>query len=285
MTLQTITVEVSPRRVATLTLNRPDRGNSFNQALLDELRDQLLALQADDRVRVVVLRGSGKHFCTGADLASRGDGAAAAAEPAKPPATLRDVLIAVDTLSKPTIAVVHGGALGGGAAVVACCDVALATDAAFFSIPEVRVGMAPHGVTPFLIRAMGYRNFRRYGFSGSVLQPPKPCASASCMSYATRQPSTILSPPSSMRCCLGRPARSPNSRALPHSSHRRHSPPSSRMARRTIQDRRRLSRGSQASARSANRTGIRNEHEAEHARSMPRRVAGLGAGLRGFLQR
>jgi methylglutaconyl-CoA hydratase len=166
VTLQTISVEISPRRVATLTLNRPDRGNSFNQTLLDELHDQLLALQADDRVRVVVLRGSGKHFCTGADLASRGDGSAAPTDPAKPPATLRDVLVAVDTLSKPTIAVVHGGALGGGAAVVACCDVALATEAAFFSIPEVRVGMAPHGVTPFLIRAMGYRNFRRYGFSG-----------------------------------------------------------------------------------------------------------------------
>lgn len=166
MTLQTLSVEISPRRIATVTLNRPDRGNSFNQALLDELRDQLVTLGADDRVRIVVLRGGGRHFCTGADLASRGDGAAPSAEPTRLPATLRDVLIAVDTLPKPTIAVVHGGALGGGAAVVACCDVALATEGAFFSIPEVRVGMAPHGVTPFLIRAMGYRNFRRYGFSG-----------------------------------------------------------------------------------------------------------------------
>jgi methylglutaconyl-CoA hydratase len=164
--LQTISVEVSPRRIATVTLSRPDRGNSFNQALLDELRDQLVTLGADDHVRIVVLRGSGRHFCTGADLASRGAGTAAPSEPAAPPASLRDVLIALDTLPKPTIAVVHGGALGGGAAVVACCDVALATEGAFFSIPEVRVGMAPHGVTPFLIRAMGYRNFRRYGFSG-----------------------------------------------------------------------------------------------------------------------
>jgi len=166
VTLQTISVEISPRRVATLTLNRPDRGNSFNQTLLDELSEQLAALGADDDVRAVVVRGRGRHFCTGADLASRGAGAPAADETAKRPATLRDVLVALDTLPKPTIGVVHGGALGGGAALATCCDVTLGTENAFFSIPEVRVGMPPFGVTPFLIRAMGHRNFRRYGLSG-----------------------------------------------------------------------------------------------------------------------
>jgi methylglutaconyl-CoA hydratase len=171
VTLQTISVEISPRRVATVTLNRPERGNSFNQTMLDELSEQFAALGADEQVRVVVLRGSGRHFCTGADLASRGGGAPPPAETAKPLATLRDVLIALDTLPKPTIAVVHGGAIGGGAALPACCDVALATEAAFFSIPEVRVGMAPFGVTPFLIRAMGHRNFRRYGLSGERITP------------------------------------------------------------------------------------------------------------------
>jgi methylglutaconyl-CoA hydratase len=161
--LQTITVEVSPRRIATVTLNRPDRGNAFDQTMLDELAQQFAALGADDGVRIVVLRGSGRHFCTGADLAARAPDAQAA--PAKR-ASLRDVLIAIETLPKPTVAVVHGGAVGGGAAFAACCDVALATEAAFFSIPEVRVGMAPMGVMPFLIRAMGHRSFRRYGLSG-----------------------------------------------------------------------------------------------------------------------
>ena len=169
MTLQTISVEVSARQIATVTLNRPDRGNSFNQNMLDELSEQLIALGADNHVRVVVLRGSGRHFCTGADLASRRG--APAQEPAKASPTLRDVLVALDTLPKPTIAVVHGGAIGGGAALPACCDVALATEVAFFSIPEVRVGMAPFGVTPFLIRAMGHRNFRRYGLSGERITP------------------------------------------------------------------------------------------------------------------
>ena len=164
MTLQTLVVDVSPRRIATVTLNRPDRGNAFDQTMLDELADQLKALAADDTVRIVVLRGAGRHFCTGADLASRPD--PHAADPARTPATLRDVLVALDTLPKPTVAVVHGGAIGGGAGLTACCDVAIATEAAFFSIPEVRVGMPPLGVMPFLIRAMGHRSFRRYGLSG-----------------------------------------------------------------------------------------------------------------------
>jgi methylglutaconyl-CoA hydratase len=165
VTLQTLSIDVSARRIASVTLNRPDRGNAFDQVMLDELADQLKALSADDMVRIVVLRGAGRHFCTGADLASRGPDAHPA--PAThPPASLRDVLVALDTLPKPTIAVVHGGAVGGGAAFAACCDVAIATDAAFFSIPEVRVGMPPLGVMPFLVRAMGHRSFRRYGLSG-----------------------------------------------------------------------------------------------------------------------
>jgi methylglutaconyl-CoA hydratase len=163
MTPETIAIEISPRRVATVTLNRPDRGNAFNQAMLDELGDALKALAADDAARIVTLRGAGKHFCTGADLSSRG----AAAEPQpNPKYALRDVLAILDALPKPTIAVIEGGAVGGGAGFVTCCDVAIATREAFFSIPEVRVGMAPMGIMPFMIRAIGHRAFRRYGQSG-----------------------------------------------------------------------------------------------------------------------
>ena len=165
MSFQTITVDVSARRIATITLNRPDRGTAFDQTMLDELADQLKTLGADDNVRIIVLRGSGRHFCTGADLASR-SGEAAAQPPARAPASLRDVLVALDTVPKPTMAVVQGGAVGGGAGFVTCCDVAIATEAAFLSIPEVRVGMPPFGVMPFLIRAMGHRAFRRYGLTG-----------------------------------------------------------------------------------------------------------------------
>jgi methylglutaconyl-CoA hydratase len=169
VTLQTISVDVSPRRIATVLLNRPDRGNAFNQAMLDELGETLKALAGDDSVRIVMLRGAGKHFCTGADLVARGP---SAQSQLPQPATysLRDVLAALDSLPKPTVVAVQGGAIGGGAGMVACCDVAIATDTAFFSIPEVRVGMAPMGIMPFMIRAIGHRAFRRYGLSGERLQ-------------------------------------------------------------------------------------------------------------------
>jgi methylglutaconyl-CoA hydratase len=131
--------------------------------MLDELAATLAAFSADAGVRLVVLRGSGRHFCTGADLAGR---ATAAPADEGTHASLRDVLTALDTLPKPTLALVHGAAVGGGAAFAACCDIAVATEEAFFSFPEVRVGMAPLGVAPFIVRAIGHRAFRRFGCSG-----------------------------------------------------------------------------------------------------------------------
>jgi len=152
-------VEISPRGVATLTLNRPERANAIDQAMLEALAQQCAERGADDNTRVVVLRGNGKNFCGGADLSARRDGET-------PTVTLVDVLAALDRCAKPTVAVVQGAAVGGGAGLAACCDVVIAAETAFFSIPEVRVGMAPLGVAPFMIRAMGHRAFRRYGLSG-----------------------------------------------------------------------------------------------------------------------
>lgn len=157
-----IAVEVSWRGIATITLNRPERSNAFDQAMLDALARQFVERAADAATRIVVLRGSGRHFCGGADLVARGMEPA----PTTGQVSLVDALAALDRLPKPTVAVVHGAAVGGGAALVACCDIVLAVDGAFFAIPEVRVGMAPLGVAPFLIRAMGHRSFRRYGLSG-----------------------------------------------------------------------------------------------------------------------
>jgi methylglutaconyl-CoA hydratase len=157
-----IEVEVSARGIATILLNRPERSNAIDQATLDDLARQFVSLGADERVRIVVLRGAGKHFCAGADLVAR----ASAAGPSPAQTTMVDMLAALDRLPKPTVAAVLGAAIGAGAALAACCDVAVAADSAFFSIPEVRIGMAPLGVTPFVIRAIGHRSFRRYGLSG-----------------------------------------------------------------------------------------------------------------------
>src|SRR5437763_12483380 len=94
--LQTISIDISARRIATVTLNRPDRGNAFDQRMLDELTAEFSHLGANDQVRVVVLRGAGRHFCTGADLAARGsDAHAPSSEPVRTPATLRDALVAL----------------------------------------------------------------------------------------------------------------------------------------------------------------------------------------------
>ncbi len=162
MSLKTITCEVSARGVATIALNRPDRSNAINQIMLDELGAQLTALARDDAVRVIVLRGNGKHFCAGADVAGRAGGS----ETPAAQFTLHGVLAALDAQPQPTLAIVNGAAAGGGAALAACCDVVLAAEQAFFSIPEVRLGMAPVRLAPLFIRAMGYRSFRRYGQSG-----------------------------------------------------------------------------------------------------------------------
>jgi methylglutaconyl-CoA hydratase len=171
VTFQAIAVEISARRIATILLNRPERGNAFDQTMLDELGEALAALAADEAARVVVLRASGRHFCTGADLSARAAAApahvaAGAGTGASAPMSLREVLARLDALPKPTLAVVQGAAVGGGAAFAACCDVVIAAESAFFSIPEVRVGMPPLGVAPFLVRAIGHRSFRRYGLSG-----------------------------------------------------------------------------------------------------------------------
>ena len=168
MTLETIICELSGRGVATITLNRPERSNALNVTMLNELGAQLAALASDQSARVVVLRGSGKHFCAGADVAGRGGADA-------PPArfSLHQVLAALDAQPQPTLAVVQGAAAGGGAALAACCDVVVAAEQAFFSIPEVRLGMAPVRLAPFFIRAMGRRSFRRYGLSGERIPAPE----------------------------------------------------------------------------------------------------------------
>lgn len=158
---ETIRTDISPRGVATVTLDRPHSYNAFNQQMLHEFAETLAALATDHRVRVVVIRGAGKHFSAGADVTP----------PKEPQADVKhtgfiELFLALDDFPKPTIAIVHGACAGGSAALVACCDLVLATETAFFSIPEVRIGVAPVGVTPTLIRAMGYRAYRRYAMSG-----------------------------------------------------------------------------------------------------------------------
>lgn len=142
--------------VATLTLNRPAVHNALDEALIAALTQSIEHLAADDSVRVLVLAGQGKSFCAGADL----DWMRRAAhfteqqnvEDARRLARLLDVLA---RCPKPTIAMVQGAAIGGGAGLVAACDFALATQDAEFAFSEAKLGLVPAVISPYLIRAIG----------------------------------------------------------------------------------------------------------------------------------
>ncbi|MGZ5813704.1 MAG: enoyl-CoA hydratase/isomerase family protein, partial [Xanthobacteraceae bacterium] len=152
---------VDRRGVATLTLNRPEKGNRYSQAMLDTLLAEMTRLGAEPAVRVIVLRAGGKHFCVGAEI---GEEQPAVKEKSR--ATLPGLCLAFDEVPKPTVALVHGGCIGGGIALVSCCDIVIAARDAFFSLPEVRLGFAPGPLIPFFLRAVEARSLRRYLLSG-----------------------------------------------------------------------------------------------------------------------
>jgi methylglutaconyl-CoA hydratase len=151
---------VDSRGIATLVFNRPEKGNSYNQALLASLHEAFTHLGADATVRAIVLRGTGKHFSAGAEV---GEPHTAGAEPR---VTIPSLCLALDAVPKPVIAMVHGACIGGAVAIISCCDVVIAMDNAFFAVPEVRLGFAPGPLMTFFLRAMGARSLRRYLLSG-----------------------------------------------------------------------------------------------------------------------
>ena len=165
MNQQTLLADVTTRGIATLILNRPEKGNCYDAHMLAALRERLAAFGADAAVRAIVLRGAGKHFCVGAEISRPGQPRnEEAGAPSGP--SLIDVLLELDRAPKPAIALVQGACVGGGLAFACCCDIVIASSSAFFSIPEVRIGIAPTALIPFFVRAMGDRGFRRYGLSG-----------------------------------------------------------------------------------------------------------------------
>lgn len=155
------------RGIATLTLNRPEVNNAYNGEMISGLHEAMDALALEAGVRVVVVRGAGKHFQAGADLrwiaALAGEGADANFRASRATA---DAVRRLETLPMPTIALVQGGCFGGGTGIVAACDVVIATDDAQFSITETRWGLTPGIILPQLCRALGIQQVRRYALSG-----------------------------------------------------------------------------------------------------------------------
>ncbi|GAB2177453.1 enoyl-CoA hydratase/isomerase family protein [Dongia sp. agr-C8] len=149
--------------VTTLTLNRPDVHNAFDEALIAELTDAFTAAAEDDSVRAVVLRGNGKSFSAGADLNwMKRMAGFDEAENLADASRLALLLHTIDTCPKPVIARVHGNAFAGAIGLIACADLAVAVTEAEFAVTEVRLGLIPAVISPYLIRAMGARQARRW---------------------------------------------------------------------------------------------------------------------------
>jgi methylglutaconyl-CoA hydratase len=163
---QTIELVKDPRGFATLWLNRPDKNNAFNAEMIRELILALDVVQADGSLRFMLLRGRGRHFSAGADLAWMRHSATLDYD-----ANLRDshelgeLMERLYRLPLPTLAVVQGAAFGGALGLVACCDMAIGACDAQFSLSEVRIGLAPAVISPYVVQAIGERASRRYALS------------------------------------------------------------------------------------------------------------------------
>lgn len=151
------------RGVVTLTLNRPDLHNAFDEHLIHDLTQALRAVQDNPRARALVLTGSGMSFSAGADLNwMRRMAGYSEAQNRADADTLATLMSTLDCLPIPTIARVQGSAFGGGVGLVACCDIAVATTSTLFCLSEVKLGLIPAVISPYLIRAIGARHARRY---------------------------------------------------------------------------------------------------------------------------
>ena len=149
--------------VATITLNRPEVLNAFDENLIHELTERFREAGTDADVRVVVLRGAGKSFCAGGDLGwMRRMADYSFEQNVEDASRLGTLLATINTCPKPTIALVHGNAFGGGVGLAACCDIVVAEEAALFSLSEVRIGIIPSIILPYVITAIGERQARRY---------------------------------------------------------------------------------------------------------------------------
>jgi methylglutaconyl-CoA hydratase len=153
----------------TLRLARPEIGNAFDANLATRLGEALDAAAADDTVRVVVIAGAGRHFSAGADLVymqhMRGAGREANAEDAR---RTQRLFARIAEFPKPVVARVHGAARGGGVGVVAAVDVAVASTAASFAFTEVRLGIVPAMIAPFVLERLGPARGRRLFLTGET---------------------------------------------------------------------------------------------------------------------
>lgn len=155
--------------ILTLTLNRPDLHNAFNEEVIALLTQKLKEADVDPNIRVIILAANGKSFCAGADLNwMRKMAQYTYEENIADAKALAELMRTLYELSKPTIALVQGAAYGGGVGLVACCDIAIACDTSTFCFSEVKLGLVPAVISPYIISAMGKHAAQRYFLTAEV---------------------------------------------------------------------------------------------------------------------
>lgn len=149
--------------IVSLTLNRPEVHNAFNEDLIAALTAEFTRLNDDANVRAIIVQGAGKSFCAGGDLDWMRRAAHYSSEENYQDAMrLARLMQAIDRNAKLTIALVQGAAYGGGVGLAACCDIVIADERAHFCLSEVKIGLMPAAIAPYVLRAIGSRQARRY---------------------------------------------------------------------------------------------------------------------------
>lgn len=158
-----------PDRVAVLSLNRGEAANSFNDAVISECVAHLRTVAAAKHVRALVVRGKGKHFSAGADLAwMKASASLSYQENVLDAEKLMELFESLASMAMPTLGVVHGSAFGGAVGLAACCDYSIATSDARFALSEVKLGLAPAVIMPYLARKMRPGALRRFALTGKI---------------------------------------------------------------------------------------------------------------------
>lgn len=166
MSEDTVLTELDSRGVATLTLNRPEVHNAFDDNLVARLSTEIRQLEANREVRVVRLAAAGRSFSAGADLNwMRRMAGYSMQENLRDAKSTAELMRMLHRTRRPTIAIVQGAAYGGGVGLVACCDIVVASTKASFCLSEVKLGLIPGVISPYLVGAIGRRAAQRYMLS------------------------------------------------------------------------------------------------------------------------
>lgn len=169
-----VELDLDERGFATLWLNRPEKNNAFDGAMIRQLISALDQVKEDKNLRFLLLRARGRHFSAGADLAWMKASCTldynANLDDAR---ELAELMYSLHSSKIPTVALVQGAAFGGALGLICCCDIAIACEDAVFALSEVRIGLAPAVISPFVVQALGERQAKRYALTGERFDAAK----------------------------------------------------------------------------------------------------------------